>query len=217
MLDSSKEHFKDFLSSYGTVTSEKDRPSSNLKMATTEEDAKNKSLLTVIKVRNTIKCVDCQKPRCIYAGKALSPSQATALQHIKEAEMYKCGSVLFPPTHGLHGLVIVRTTLACEMPVESNYFGATSVKFPDLCNHCGGVSGAPLMNDDNFKELIKQFQRVRSYCEFCKRSGKEPTTWGQCMQQRKKVLLDLWNWKQLLCYLNKSFFSINGTAGRRRP
>ena len=96
MLDSSKEHFKDFLSSYGTVTSENDRPSSNLKMATTEEDAKNKSLLAVIKVRNTIKCVDCQKPRCIYAGKALSPSQATALQHIKEAEMYKCGSVLFP-------------------------------------------------------------------------------------------------------------------------
>ena len=121
MLDSSKEHFKDYLSSYGTVRPEKDRPWSNLMMATTEEDAKNKSLLTVIKVRNTINCVDCQKPRCIYAGEVLSPSQATALQHIKGAEMYKCGSVLFPPTHGLHGLVIVRTTLACEMPVESNY------------------------------------------------------------------------------------------------
>ena len=78
MLDSSKEHFKDFLPSYGTVTSEKDRPSSNLMMATTEEDTKNKSLLTVIKVRNTTKCVDCQKPKCIYAGKALSPSRATA-------------------------------------------------------------------------------------------------------------------------------------------
>ena len=165
MLDSSKEHFKDFRSSYGKMTSEKDRPSANLKMTTTEEDTKNKSLLNVIKVRNTIKCVDCKKTRCVYSGKALSPSQLTALGHIKEAKMYKCGSVLFPTTHTLYGLVIVRTTLACEIPVEATYFGATTIKLPDLCNHCGGVSGAPLVNDDNFKELKKKFQRVRSYCE----------------------------------------------------
>ena len=39
--------------------------------------------------------------------------------------------------------------------MESNYFGATTVKFPALCNHCGGVSGAPLVNDDKLQRAEK--------------------------------------------------------------
>ena len=53
----------------------------------------------------------------------------------------------------------MRTTLSCEMEVEATYFGATTLKLPDVC---GGASGASLVNDENFKELKKQYTRVRS-------------------------------------------------------
>ena len=158
-------------------------------MAATEEDIKFKSQLVAIKVRGTIKCIDCEKPRCIYSATSLSTSESAAIQVLRDEDMYVCGARLFPESHSLYEKVIVRTTLSCEMLVETTYFGATTVKLKDVCNHCGGSSGAPLVDDDAFMELKKQYARVRSYCTMCKRMGKEPTTWGAMTASAKKKKL----------------------------
>ena len=138
------------------------------------------------KVRGTITCTDCQKPRCVYSAKLLTIAQSNAIQCIREAEMYSCGASLFGEAHPLCEVVVVRTTLMCELPVEATCYGATTTNLPDVCNHCGGASGAPFVNDDSFKQLEEQYTRVRSYCLMCKPLGKESTTWGAMTATARK-------------------------------
>ena len=59
MLDSNKEHNRSFEERYGTKTTEADRPNLNLKMTTTEEEIKFKSVLVATKVCGIITCIDC--------------------------------------------------------------------------------------------------------------------------------------------------------------
>ena len=153
MFDGTKEHYRSFDESYITETTEADRPSLNLKLTTTKEDAKFKSVCVATKVRGTITCTDCQKSRCVYSAKLLTIAQSNAIQCIREAEMYSCGASLFGEAHPLCEVVVVRTTLMCELPVEATYYGATTTNLPDVCNHCGGASGAQFVNDDSLNNL----------------------------------------------------------------
>lgn len=47
-------------------------------------------------VRKTVVCVECQKPRCIYAKKQLSVRNARALARLMEKYDYTCGSLITP-------------------------------------------------------------------------------------------------------------------------
>ena len=75
LLDTSKEHFPKFTHVYGQLPSGRDRPS--LIPVASEEakeiDKERKSALVRGKVRATIACGECSKPRCIYSPSKLSP------------------------------------------------------------------------------------------------------------------------------------------------
>ena len=121
-------------------------------------------------------CGECHKPRCVYAARKLSAVEATLLEQIKEDNVYTCGSQMFPPDHHLMSTVIVRIGITCQSPMESTYYGAANVHFPDACYYCGELEPAQLLDDEYIKQLKKMFAIVRPLCTKCRSIGKEAKT-----------------------------------------
>ena len=91
-----KGHYHPFSDVYGQLPSSLDQPSLKVtKEKHNEIDHQRKSLLVAGKVRGVITCGECCKPRCIYAKTRLSEDQQVKLQHIRESDIYTCGSSLF--------------------------------------------------------------------------------------------------------------------------
>lgn len=66
MLDEDKAHYRVFQDVYGKTTSETDRPSFQ---QSKQRDEHPSTYYTASKVRATVQCVACDKPRCIYTEK----------------------------------------------------------------------------------------------------------------------------------------------------
>ena len=47
-------------------------------------------------VRWTVKCCECEKPRCIYAKQKFTPREQRSIKHLLERYDYSCGSVITP-------------------------------------------------------------------------------------------------------------------------
>ena len=71
MLNVTKDHYKPFSELFGKETNEGDRPSLKFSISATEADKAHKALLVSQKVRESIKCENCKRPRCIYASTKL--------------------------------------------------------------------------------------------------------------------------------------------------
>ena len=135
-----------------------------------ELDSKRKSLLINGKVRRTITCRECFKPRCIYASQKLNKHETALLVELDDSRLYTCGSHLFPPSSSHYESIVVRASLSCTDPVEVQYYSATLVNFVQVCYYCGLDEG--LVEDDAIKELRKQFATVRPICFLCRSGGK---------------------------------------------
>ena len=136
LLDITKEHYRHFEELYGTPLSDGNLPS---KVVGPSEDQKQRdkarrSLLTAAKVRGAISCGECGKARCVYAHSRLTPDQVSNLEHLKELNLYTCGSYLYSSDDCFF---VVREALVCSSPIEAQYYGAALVSFPPKCYHCG--------------------------------------------------------------------------------
>lgn len=169
-----KEKYAGFDALFGTPPDEKDCPSSQ-KSVGAQNDEENKSILVSTKVRATIVCGECTKPRAVYAKSKLTVDEQGQLTDVKNSWLYTCGSSLFPPTSPLHNTMVVRQNITCESPVESQYYSATLVHFPPVCYWCGGQEET-LVLDDEYYNLRAHYQTVRAICFFCKAQGKSPFT-----------------------------------------
>lgn len=178
VLDSSKNHYKKFGEIYGQLPSEVDRPS--LTFATSEAkacDKENRKLLVASKVRAVLVCVECMKPRCVYAAGALTPDEKRCLKPLINSRVYSCGCELFPPEHPLHSSVIVRQAINCSDPMEAQYYSATCMSFPPVCWFCGSPEEV-LAEDELVRSLKDEYAVVRPICFLCRSDGKRPATWG---------------------------------------
>lgn len=96
------------------------------------EDA---STFTAQHARAVVNCIECTKPRVIYARHRLTDRQSTALTiYLSEVE-YSCGSPLIPPNHPLEKVLFVRVPLTCADTVELAYYG-TGFGAIDICCYC---------------------------------------------------------------------------------
>lgn len=139
LLDNSKEHCQEFSSVYGQPPSDKDRPS---RVPEPSEEAKEvdkgrKSLLVRGKVRGVMECGECSKPRCIYSPSKLASKDHDAIKHVKESDLFTCGSSLFPPDSVYNNSIVVREALICSSNMETQYFSSVLVHFPPVCYFCG--------------------------------------------------------------------------------
>jgi hypothetical protein len=99
LMDASKEHYKKFEELYGQLPSEVDRPSLSSTSVCSEAkimDRENKKLLVAAKVRAIITCLECQKPRCVYAAGTLTFEGKKVLKVVITSQAYSCGCELFP-------------------------------------------------------------------------------------------------------------------------
>lgn len=67
--------------------------------------------------------------------------------------IYICGSQLLPPDHHFMSTVIVRIGMSCQLSLESTYYGAPSIHFPDACCYCGELESAHILDDEYIKQL----------------------------------------------------------------
>ena len=163
--------FKTFEETYGTSTNDKDRPSFSRVATISEVDRTNAKLLVSGKVRDTILCSLCRKPRCIYSAYKLTTQQILHIDRVKEENVYTCGGCL--PDQAENN-VVVRDSINCTSMIEITYY--SSKKFDDVCIYCG--DGGNLLEDDEVRRLKREVQVVRPICTECRRAGKSILTWG---------------------------------------
>ena len=173
LLDVTKEHYSSFTDLCGSQPSEKDRPS--LQQSgdpdAIDADAKHKHLFYSSKVRGTLHCQECFKPRCVYSARKLGRDERVLIERVDEEKTYSCGSALFHSI--LVDTVVVRQNIGCTNPIETEYYSATFVSFPPVCYYCGAAEES-LVEDDNTRQLKQEYAIVRPLCFLCKSEGKTP-------------------------------------------
>ena len=191
LLNLTKDHYKSYSELYGQPPSEADRPSSVVTSDAKAADIENKKLLIASKVRGVIVCVECNKPRCVYAASTLSYQKKTLLKLAKDTNIYTCGSELFPPNTPLHGTIVCRQALTCTHSMEAPYYSSSCTTFPPVCWYC--ASPEEMLADD---ELV---QDLRSVCRSSSNLFPVPIRWEtscnmgclQCGSQTVKDLIEL--------------------------
>ena len=140
--DDDQQHYKPFSSVYGTLTTEKDRPSTKCEGKKSHGLPFSPSSQTA---RSLIVCSECLRPRVLYSQRKLSIVETNALTRTVEGFLYTCGATLCglevvqcpddPPTIStLFQRVFVKGNLTCENPVEVPYYSCEA--FEMVCVHC---------------------------------------------------------------------------------
>ena len=187
-LDSTKEHYKKFDAVYGQTLSEEDRPSLSQTILSegSKIDKERKDILVSAKVRGTIVCSECYKPRCIYSKARLSKSESVKLLQVQDSRLYTCGSSLFVSGSSLADSVVVKEALTCNSPMESQYYSAVLVKFELVCYYCGLGGEGSLVEDEEIVALKKSYAFVAPICFLCRSDGKTPFCKMPCNVANKK-------------------------------
>ncbi|XP_070559193.1 uncharacterized protein [Ptychodera flava] len=190
VLQENGEHYKQYSEVKGTDTTENDRPSltvtkvSKQRSSQSEVPQSESESVSVQRAspqcsnitfsaqtaRASLQCVECRKPRVIYAKTKLSQTDQIKLAILMSENDYTCGAELSPPDHRLHEKVALRPHLSCAVPVEIPYYGA-DVGQKDVCAHCG-CDEAQID-----AELKKQYKTVLPMCNACHELGKMPITY----------------------------------------
>ena len=132
MLDKDKAHYKVFQDVFGKTTLEADRPSILQSKQREEHPSSN---YTAAKVRATVECLACDKPRCVYSEKTLTYKENKHIVTLAaEVNFYVCGSPPIPDSHPLAKDIYIRTSLSCIE--RADYSSSTALKFPSICAHC---------------------------------------------------------------------------------
>lgn len=153
-------HFLPFAKLKGDDTQELHCPS--LQRKADEQGSKIPAGMVVgQKLRSTVRCGECSKPRGIYSNKVLTTTEQQQLAVLLEQVEYTCGSPLTTEGSDLHGQVFVQLSLRCHDHVEFAYFACPRKK-PDVCCHCGGLDA---MRDP---VLLRKYKVVLPVCEACK-------------------------------------------------
>lgn len=182
--DSDGLHYKPFDILYGRSTTEQHRPSlqANSQHRKAHGMPFSPSAQTARTVSQTVLCLECLRPRVIYAQRKLSFQEWLQLQQIF---YYSCGSSLQDIDSGstadlqLLAKVFVKANLTCDDPVEVPYFSSES--FPKICIHCACT--ADLAQDTEvyptcnhcLKECSKIYRRKRP--EFQPQASKKKKVW----------------------------------------
>lgn len=139
--------------------------------STLESFLYDKSLLadagmyTAQNARSVIECVECRKPRVVYAASHQWGSRnKLELALILSENDYTCGSPLTSPKDSLHGKVFTRLEMTCESYIELAYYGTSNAigKKPGLCCYCAV--------DDTPRDAIltAKYKTVLPVCDTCK-------------------------------------------------
>ncbi|XP_065929132.1 uncharacterized protein [Magallana gigas] len=172
--------FKSFEETYGTPTTDKDRPSLQEKVTTTERDKQLKNLLVATKVRDFVVCCECGKRRVVYSSRKLSAAEERALIRLQEELLYICGSPLFPGGE-FQDKIVVREGINCQAPIETTYYAGKTQLFDGICFHCGDIEPT---TSPEIESLKRKHGIVRPICKTCLQMG-HPVVTRNCLKKQK--------------------------------
>ncbi|XP_062616250.1 uncharacterized protein LOC134277962 [Saccostrea cucullata] len=109
-------------------------------------------------VRGVVNCINCTKPRCIFAQKKLSLEEEDSLDKLLKTTEYCCGDPL-TGTGNLEG-IRVDSSLNCETHIEYTYY-ASKKAIPDLCCICCRRHAR------KSPKLLRDFEFVLPACRIC--------------------------------------------------
>jgi hypothetical protein len=96
----------------------------------------------VQRVRLTVACGDCNKPRCIFSAKRLTATQNQQLERLLDDLQFTCGSPLVPEGHELWGVVYSNEKLLCAADVCTAYYESFErLALKEVCMHCVRFDG----------------------------------------------------------------------------
>lgn len=128
-------------------------------------------MYTAQNARAIVECVDCRKPRVVYANSCtwISKFKLDLALLLSEYD-YTCGAVITPPGHPLHGKVFTRIEMTCESYIELAFYSTSNNvgKKPGLCCYCAAE------NTPRDLDLISRYKTVLPICTQCKLTGYEP-------------------------------------------
>ncbi|PKC52116.1 hypothetical protein RhiirA1_482236 [Rhizophagus irregularis] len=153
-------------------------------------------------VRTIVKCVECNKPRVLYARHKISEEEFRLLQSFLESIEYTCG-VTFKglselsssknmdvnedsekennnkddPIAELFKIVQINKKHTCTSVIEKPYFVARI--FPQICNVCG------------ISEDLIQVENELPYCKKCHVLAGEKRKIGKSISNIEKVFFEL--------------------------
>ena len=138
-------------------------------------------------------CIDCKKPRCVYASAALSCDERKHLKHAIHSRVNTCGCQLFPPGSSQHDAVICRQALTCKhlsitVSVfrfhQNAYLNTHNAIYYVIIFHqfvgFAAVQRRCSHYDEFLQNLRTEYAIVRPICFLCHSEGKCPATWGAC-------------------------------------
>ena len=188
--DDSPGHYKGYHSLKGIETSEDHCPSLQSKSqrdtSLLQEQGCSNSFFTAQRVRLTVICTECSKPRCIYSQTALSSVGKELLLRALEEHEYSCGSTLLPPEHSLNGNVFIRTGQRCANPVELCYYSCKQ-GFQGVCCYCADAEA------HKPQEFLRNFHTVLPICDACRASKPVVTRMPKAGIKRKKTFCQTLN------------------------
>ncbi|CAG8577073.1 6206_t:CDS:10 [Gigaspora margarita] len=157
---------------YGTKTTEEYRPSY------IQSQTKSKSILKYIliakKIRDYIKCENCQKCHCVYSNKSLTDDEQYAYQQALESYSYSCGAPIFPDDYYLKETIFVCTQINCDSPVEILYYLSCKIGNYSICYYCGNNNDLIIPS----QSLKEHFKQIYPLCKICQENGKNFYTKG---------------------------------------
>ena len=136
------------------------------------------------KVRDTICCSECGRPRCIFAKTKPTDALPRKLDAYFQNVNYTCGDPLFPD--GLEGnekeladTFYISEALTCRNEMELSYFNYGGLRgrmeFEHVCARCGNFPNeSPLVDKAKFASTLPQGKIPLPLCTECFESGKEP-------------------------------------------
>ena len=122
LLDDTKEHYRPFTELYSCQPSEQDCPSLQPSgdSDAIDANAKHKMLFNSSKVRSSLHCQECFKPKCVYAARKHGLNEKVLVDTVNEVKTYTCGSALFLQSSALVDTVFLDRTLDVLIPSGPN-------------------------------------------------------------------------------------------------
>ena len=133
-------------------------------------------LLVGQRLRSTISCDECQKPRGIFSQHALSPNQKKELESLKEVVQYTCGSPITTEGSVLHRKVYVQTNMRCLDHIEFTYY-ACPRRQPSICCYCASPNAV------RDQQALEKYKVILPVCANC---TQKPTIARQDNKAKKK-------------------------------
>jgi hypothetical protein len=197
--------FKDKPAAVSDLTDLPSKKSDELKQSKKSKASRDKEVAANLKlrswdakkVRSTVRCIHCCKPRCIFSNE-LNGLYYQAAKELKQkleslSGGYSCGDLIFDDDHPTSKVISQRQQFTCKGTVETAYYNieGRSFKTKPVCIHCGEYGGSEFLYQQKLLEEKNKSNGKKCYpiCIDCIEQGKNVISYAKLktnVQQKRK-------------------------------